>query len=100
MVSAERLFLRWIERAKKDGLDSLATLPSPGRTRTLTEEEEQAVKSWIVGKDPPQHGFDFGLWTRKIIADLIEHRFGVMLSLNSVWRCYTAKATAESLRTR
>ncbi len=81
-----KVIFRWIERAKKDGLDSLATLPSPGRTRTLTEEEEQEVKSLIVGKDPLQHGFDFGLWTRKIVADLIGHRFGVMLSLNSVER--------------
>ena len=81
-----KIIFRWIAKAKKDGLDSLAPLPRPGRTRTLTQEDEREVKSWIVGKDPRQHGFDFGLWTRKIVADLIENRFGVILSLNSVGR--------------
>ena len=81
-----KVIFRWIARAKKDGLDSLAPLPRRGRARTLTEEDEHEVKSWIVGKDPRQHGFDFGLWTRKIVADLIENRFGVILSLNSVGR--------------
>ncbi len=67
-------------------MDSLAPLPRPGRTLTLTQEEEREVKSWIFGKDPRQHGFDFGLWTRKIVTDLIENKFGVILSLNSVGR--------------
>lgn len=39
---------------------------------------------WINGKDPRQHGFDFGLWTRKIVAELIAERFDVELSLASV----------------
>ncbi len=81
-----KVIFRWIARAKKDGLDSLAPLSRPGRTRALTEEAEHEVKSWIVGKDPRQHGFDFGLWTRKIVSDLIESRLGVILSLNSVGR--------------
>jgi len=81
-----KVIFRWIAKAKKEGLDSLAPLPRFGRTRTLTQEEEREVKSWIVGKDPRQHGFDFGLWTRKIVADLIENRFGITLSLNSVGR--------------
>ncbi len=68
------------------GLDSLAPLLRPGRTRTLTKEDEREVKSLIVCKDPRQHGFDFGFWTRKIVADLIEGRFGVILTLNSVER--------------
>ncbi|MCP4266140.1 MAG: helix-turn-helix domain-containing protein, partial [Candidatus Brocadiaceae bacterium] len=44
-----KVIFRWIAKAKKDGLDSLAPLPRPGRTRTLTQEDEREVKSWIVG---------------------------------------------------
>ena len=71
---SDKIIFRWIRKAKKDGLDSLAPLERPGRSRTLTEEEEKEVKSWIVGNDPRQYGFDFGLWTRQIAADLIAHR--------------------------
>ncbi len=39
---------------------------------------------WINGKNPRQYGFDFGLWTRQIVRDLIAKKFGVQLSLASV----------------
>ena len=83
---SDKVIFKWIKKAKETGLDSLAPLPRCGRSRTLTIKEEQEVGSWIIGSDPRQYGFDFGLWTRKIIADLIEDRLGVTLSLNSVGR--------------
>ena len=83
---SDKVIFKWIRKAKKEGLDSLAPLPRSGRARTLKKEEEQEVKSWIVAKDPRQHRFDFCLWTRKIVADLIENRYGVILSVNSVGR--------------
>jgi len=33
----------------------------------LSEKQRQQVRRWILGKDPRQHGFDFGLWTRRIV---------------------------------
>jgi transposase len=42
------------------------------------------VFRWINGKDPRQYGFDFGLWTRRIVAELIAERFDIELSLASV----------------
>ena len=36
------------------------------------------------GKDPRQYGLDFGLWTRRVVADLIERKFGVRLGLTAV----------------
>jgi transposase len=52
----------------------------------LTEEQEQEVARWIINGDPRQYGFDFGLWTRQIVANLINHRMGIKLSVNSVGR--------------
>ena len=83
---SDKIIFRWIRKAKKEGLDSLAPLERPGRPRSLTEEEEKEVASWIIGNDPRQYGFDFGLWTRQIVANLIEHRLGVALSVESVGR--------------
>ena len=31
-----------------------------------------------------QHGFDFGLWTRKIVRELIQREFGVQLGLSAI----------------
>jgi transposase len=42
--------------------------------------------SLIAGKDPRQYSFGFALWTRKLVADLIEQRFGVRLSLPTIGR--------------
>ncbi|MEW8418376.1 MAG: IS630 family transposase, partial [Candidatus Thiodiazotropha endolucinida] len=83
---SDRAIYPWLRKAKQEGLESLKSQPRLGRDRTLSEEEEQEVARWVISGDPRQYGFDFGLWTRQIIADLIEHRLGVSLSLNSVGR--------------
>lgn len=75
---------RWAKAAKESGLDSLAPKSPPGRPRKLSSEEEAEVFRWVVGGDPRQLGLDFGLWTRKIIAEQIEQRLGVQMSITSV----------------
>ncbi len=39
---------------------------------------------WINGKDPRQYDLDFGLWTRTIVAELIEQTFEIRLGLSAV----------------
>ncbi len=39
---------------------------------------------WVNGKNPRQHGFDFGLWTRQVVRELIEKKCAARLSLASV----------------
>jgi hypothetical protein len=51
---------------------------------TATDAQERRVFRWVNGKNPRQYGFDFGLWTRQIVRELIAQRFGVTLSLASV----------------
>jgi hypothetical protein len=46
-----------------------------GAPRTLTPKQEQQLFRWINGKDPRQHGFDFGMWTRLIVRKLIADKF-------------------------
>src|SRR6516225_1528179 len=50
----------------------------------LTKSQEQQVFRWINGRVSRQHGFDFGLWTRRVVSDLVAKRFGIQLSLASV----------------
>lgn len=77
---------RWLKTARRrgQGLNALAARPATGRPRTLTAAQERQVFRWINGKHPRQYGFDFGLWTRQIVQELILQRFGVRLSLASI----------------
>ena len=77
---------KWLRAAKGrgHGLTALRSRKGTGRPRKLTSSQERQVFRWINGKDPRQYGFDFGLWTRLIVAELIADRFGITLSLASV----------------
>jgi transposase len=77
---------RWLKatRGRGQGLKALAARPATGRPRTLTAAQERQVFRWINGKNPRQYGFDFGLWTRQIVRELIARQFGVHLSLASI----------------
>ncbi|OLG53220.1 DNA-binding protein, partial [Xanthomonas oryzae pv. oryzae] len=43
-----------------------------GRPRTLTPAQERQVLGWVNGKNPGQHGFAFGLWTRQVVRELVQ----------------------------
>lgn len=77
---------RWLKAAsgRGHGLRALRARPATGRPRTLTPRQEAQVFRWINGRDPRQYGLDFGLWTRRIVAELIAERCGVDLSLATV----------------
>jgi len=77
---------KWLAAAAKPGigLKALVSRPAPGRPRTLSPRQEQQVLPLINGRDPRQYGLDFGLWTRSVVASLIERKFGVRLGLTAV----------------
>ena len=76
---------KWLTKVKRGRSgDPLRSRKATGRPSKLTPRQQQQVFRWINGKDPRQYGFDFGLWTRQIVAELIAERFGVELSLASV----------------
>lgn len=77
---------KWLRAERRGGEAALAARRASGPPCRLNEKRQQQVRSWICGKDPRQYGFDFGLWTRKIVAALIARRMKVQLSLTSVGR--------------
>lgn len=67
------------------GLKALRSTKGTGRPRKLTPVQERQVFRWVNGKRPDQYGFDFGLWTRQIVQELLLlSRFEVRLSLASI----------------
>src|ERR1700757_2521412 len=77
---------RWLDAASKPGIGlwGLRSRPATGRPRSLTPRQEQQVFRWINGRDPRQYGLDFGLWTRSVVANLIEQQFRIRLGLTAV----------------
>jgi transposase len=76
----------WLRSYEADGLAALAEKIARGREPKLTDRQQQQVKRWMVGKDPRQYGFDYGLWTRRIVQNLIERKFGIHLGWTAVGR--------------
>ena len=90
-IAAEYGFCRnylypWLKKFREEGWEALAERIAEGPAPKLTEKQHQQVKRWILGKDPRQYGFDFGLWSRRIVQALIQERMGVALGLTAVGR--------------
>lgn len=76
----------WVAKYREGGKTALAAKPVPGRPPKLTGAQLQQIYRWIVGGDPRQYSFDFALWTRDIVRELIRKKLGVHLSAVSVGR--------------
>ena len=79
----------WLRDYHANGWDSLVGTVAAGPISKLSESQKKQVKRWIIGKDPRQYGFDFGLWTRKIVKTLIRDRMEIDLGLTAVGRMLT-----------
>src|SRR5512135_511275 len=76
----------WLRKFREEGWEALVERIAQGPEPKLNEKQRQQVKRWILGKDPRQYGFDFGLWTRRIVQALIEDKMRVELGLTAVGR--------------
>jgi len=79
-------YYKWEAKKAERGVDDLVSLIPPGRKSPLTERQKSQVFMWINGKDPRQWGFDFGLWTRKIVSALVLEKFKIDMGLTAVGR--------------
>ena len=76
----------WLRKYEDEGLEALVEKIAKGPEPKLSERQRQQVKRWILGKDPRQYGFDFGLWSRRIVQALISERMGIECGLTAVGR--------------
>lgn len=83
---SRQIIYKWLREAKGKGrgLRALRSRKGTGRPRTLTAKQEQQLFRWINGKDPRQHGFDFGMWTRLVVRKLIADKFEANLGVTAV----------------
>ena len=76
----------WLRKFEDKGWDALVEKIAQGPEPKLSEKQRQQIKRWILGKDPRQFGFDFGLWSRRIVQTLVAEKLGVDLGLTAVGR--------------
>jgi transposase len=67
----------WLKARKESGPEALEVRKAPGREPKLTDRQLAQLRGWIVGQDPRQLQFEFALWTREMVGELIKRRFGV-----------------------
>jgi transposase len=76
----------WLARYRAGGMGALLARPVPGRPPKLSWTQLRTLRAMIVGNDPRQLQFEFALWTRDMVRELIRREFGVRLSAVSVGR--------------
>lgn len=76
----------WLALYRSGGWQALDARKRGGRKPLMTGKMVRWVYRTVTGGDPRQYKFPFALWTRSAIATLIQRRFGLHLSKNSVGR--------------
>jgi transposase len=73
-------YFEWKRAYETRGAEGLKVRPIPGGTPKLTDQQMSQLWQWLTGRDPRQFQFDFALWTRKIVRELILEKFGVAMT--------------------
>ncbi len=76
----------WLAKYREGGEEALKAKPVPGRPPKLKGPQIARLYKMIVGTDPRQLQFEFALWTREMVREVIRREFGVGLSAVSVGR--------------
>lgn len=78
--------VRWMMSYRAGGAEALEAKPIAGRPSSLSDEQKATLRTMILGKDPRQLGFGMALWTVRLVAQVIEREFDVVLHETTVSR--------------
>lgn len=76
-----------LDRYESGGMSALKPAirgKKPGTGRSLTAQQEQAIRQIICDKRPEQLKMEFALWSRAAVAQLIEREYGLKLQVRTV----------------
>jgi transposase len=83
-----KLWAAWLacknKKQKAEVLTVKARGIKTGERRSLTAHQEKIIQKTIKDKYPDQLSFDFALWTREAVRELILKKFGIEMPIRTV----------------
>lgn len=74
----------WKKEFLEKGPAAFIVKRASGPKPKLTDQQFEQVRKLVVGKDPRQLQFEFAMWTRRMVQDLIKREFDVDYTLQAI----------------
>lgn len=84
-LTRQRIY-EWLAKYREGGIDALRSRKATGKPPKLNGNQLKKIYRLVVGQDPRQLRFEFVLWTRGMVRELIRREFKTTLSEVSVGR--------------